>query len=182
MSNPLKYLGLEDLQAIAQVRGIKDYESMSGDELLSTIFPSKKKEKKAKKGKKPKTSISKARIAEIREEFNESRYKFSKLKVKEIRENLYKTEKGKNLSESKIKEIEKYLTELEENLLKSKKYYEYDDSEYREIRNVRDLFDLSIDEDYYEPILVKSAFDENVFYIQYESKGDKDILKRSSHI
>ena len=174
MSNPLKYLGLEDLQAIAQVRGIKDYESMSGDELLSTIFPSKKKEKKAKKGK--------ARIAEIREEFNESRYKFSKLKVKEIRENLCKTEKGKNLSESKIKEIEKYLTELEENLLKSKKYYEYDDSEYREIRNVRDLFDLSIDEDYYEPILVKSAFDENVFYIQYESKGDKDILKRSSHI
>ena len=60
---------------------------------------------------------------------------------------------------------------LEENLLKSKKYYEYDDSEYRGKRNVRDLFDLSIDEDYYEPILVKSAFDGN--YIQYESRGDK---------
>ena len=27
MSNPLKDLGLEDLQKIAQVRGIKDYES-----------------------------------------------------------------------------------------------------------------------------------------------------------
>ena len=73
-------------------------------------------------------------------------------------------EKGKNLSKSKIKEIEKNLTELEE---KS----EYDDSEYRGIRNVIDLFDLSIDEDYYEPILVKSAFDGN--YIQYESRGDK---------
>ena len=35
MSNPLKDLGLEDLQTIAQVRGIKDYESMSRDELLS---------------------------------------------------------------------------------------------------------------------------------------------------
>ena len=30
---------------------------------------------------------------------------------------------------------------------------------------------MSIDEDYYEPILVKRAFDGN--YIQYESKGDK---------
>ena len=30
---------------------------------------------------------------------------------------------------------------------------------------------MSIDEDYYEPIIVKTAFDDN--YIQYESKGDK---------
>ena len=96
-----------------------------------------------------------------------------------IRENLYKKEKGKNLSESKIKEIEKNLAELEENLLKSKKYYEYDDSEYRGIRNVRDLFDLFINEDYCEPILVKSAFDGN--YIQYESrevKGKNLSIKR----
>ena len=87
------------------------------------------------------------------------RYKFSKLKIKEI--NLYEIENEKNLSESKIKEIEKNLTELEENLSKTKKYYDYDDSEYRGIRNIRDLFDLSIDEDYYEPIIVKSAFDGN---------------------
>ena len=51
MSNPLEDLGLEDLQVIAQVRGIKDYGSMSRDELLSIIFPSKK-AKKAKKAKK----------------------------------------------------------------------------------------------------------------------------------
>ena len=71
------------------------YESMSIDELLSIIFPSKKekktkKAKKTKKGKKSKTSFPEARIEEIREEFNESRYIFSKLKIKEIRENLYK--------------------------------------------------------------------------------------------
>ena len=30
---------------------------------------------------------------------------------------------------------------------------------------------MSIDEDYYEPIIIKTAFDGN--YIQYESKGDK---------
>ena len=140
---------------------------MSEDELLSVINPSKK----AKKGKKPKTSFSKAKVEKIRKEFNESRYKLSKLKIKKVRENLYKIENEKNLSKSKIKEIEKNLTELEENLSKRKKYYDYDDSEYRGIRNVRDLFDLSIDEDYYEPIIVRSAFDGN--FIQCESKEDK---------
>ena len=71
----------------------------------------------------------------------------------------------------KIKEIERNLTELEENLSKTKKYYDYDDIEYRGIINVRDLFDLSIDEDYYKPIMTKSVFDGS--YVQYESKGDK---------
>ena len=36
---------------------------------------------------------------------------------------------------------------------------------------MKDLFDLSIDEDYYKPIITKGAFNNN--YIQYESKGDK---------
>ena len=172
MSNSLKDLGLssEELKAIAEIRGIKGYKSMSEGELLSAITSSKK-AKKAKKVKKQKTDFSKARIEEIRKEFNELRYKFSKLKIKEIRKNLYEIENEKNLSEPKIKVIEKNLTELEENLSKIKKYYDYDDSEHRGIRNVRDLFDLSIDEDYYKPIIVKSAFDSN--YIQYESKGDK---------
>ena len=93
MSNSLEDLGLSiaDLQAIAQVRGIKDYDSTSEGELLSVIIPSKKAKKKAekaKKGKKPKTSFSKAKIEKIRKKFNESRYKFSKLKIKEFRENL----------------------------------------------------------------------------------------------
>ena len=72
----------------------------------------------------------------------------------------------------KIKVIEKNLTELEENLSKTKKYYDYDDIEYRGIRNVRNLFDLSIDEDYYKPITAKSAFDDG--YIQYEIKGNTE--------
>ena len=36
---------------------------------------------------------------------------------------------------------------------------------------MHDFFKLSIDKDYYKPILVKSGYDNN--YIQYESKGDK---------
>ena len=160
-------LSTKELKAIANIRGIEGYKSTSEDELLSSLTSSKP----VKKGKKPKTSFSKARIEKIRKEFNESRYKFSKLKIKEIRENLYEIEYKKNPSESKIKGIERNLTELEENISKTKKYYDYDDIEYKEIRNIRYLFDLSVDEDYYKPIITKGAFDSS--YIQYESSGNK---------
>ena len=39
----------------------------------------------------------------IRKEFNESRYKFSKLKIKEIRKNLYEIENERKPFKSKIK-------------------------------------------------------------------------------
>ena len=50
-------------------------------------------------------------------------------------------------------------------------YYHYDDIVYKGITNIRDLFDLPLDEDYYKPIIVKGAF--NSSYIQYERKRDK---------
>ena len=36
------------------------------------------------------------------------------------------------------------------------------------------MFDSSISEDYYKPVIVNSAFNDN--YIQYESKGDKNKI------
>ena len=169
MSNPLKdfKLSLEGLKLIAKNRGIKGYKRMSEDELLRSLTQSKP----VKKGKIPKTSIYKARIEKVKKEFNESIYRFSKLKIKEIRKKLYEIENKKNPYESKIKEIERNLTELEENLFKTKKYYDCDDIEYRGIRNIRDLFDVSIDEDYYKQIIARSAF--NSSYIPHESKGYK---------
>ena len=78
----------------------------------------------------------------------------------------YEIENEKNLSPPKIKEIEK-------NLSKKKKYYDYD-----EYKGVRDLFDLSVDEDYYKPIMTSGAFNNN--YIQYESRGNKDKISTIS--
>ena len=52
-----------------------------------------------------------------------------------------------------------------------KKYYDYDEIEYKGIRDVTNLFSLSIDKDYYKPTRTKSA--SNV-YIEYESNRDKD--------
>ena len=104
-------LSTEELKAVAKIRNIKGYKSMSEDKLLRAFTPSKPKKQKIKNQKK---KISKARIEKIRKEFNKSRYKFRKLRIKEIRKNLYEIENEKNLSKSKIKEIERNLTELEE--------------------------------------------------------------------
>ena len=109
-------LSTKKIKAIAKIRGIKGYKSISEDELLRSLTSPKP----VKEDKKTKTNFSKAIIEKIRKEFNESRYKFSKLKIKEIRKNLYEIENERNPSESKIKEIERNLTELEENLSKTK--------------------------------------------------------------
>ena len=98
--------------------------------------------------KKPKINFSKARIEKIRKEFNKSRHKFSRSKINEIRRNLYEIE--------------------------NEKYYDYDDAEYNGIKDVKDLFYLSIDEDYYKPIITNGAFNNN--HIKYESKGNKDKI------
>ena len=38
-----------------------------------------------------------------------------------------------------------------------------DNFEYRGIKNAKDLFDLSIDNDYYKPIIRHGAFNDNYF-------------------
>ena len=89
---------------------------MSKDELLSALTSSKP----VREDEKQKTIFFNARIEKIRKKFNESRLKFSKSKINEIRKNLYGIEDEKNIFASKIKETERGLTKLEENLSKTK--------------------------------------------------------------
>ena len=117
------------------------------------------------------------RIEKIREEIKKLSHNFSRQELKEIKKNLYKIENKKAISTSK--KTEKYLNKLEEKIYKLNKYYDYDDIEYSGLRNVRDLSVLSISEDFYKPIIVKSAFNNN--YIRYESKGDT-ILKIGEYL
>ena len=93
------------------------------------------------------------------------RDRLSKPKIKEIRKNLDRIENKKNLSTQKLEKIEKSLSKL-------KKYHDYEDTEYKGIREVKNLFGLSIDEDYYKPIKANDAFNSN--YIDYESKGKRN--------
>ena len=63
-------------------------------------------------------------------------------------------------------------------ILELDKYHDYDDYEYKGIKDIEDLFKISIDKDYYKPKLTKCGYNNN--YVQYESKGDK-ILTLSEY-
>ena len=78
--------------------------------------------------------------------------------INEIRGNLYEIQNKNNLSTQKIKELKENLPELEKSLSKLKKYY---DIEYKRIRDVGNLFNLSIDEVNYKPIRTNSVFNKN---------------------
>ena len=141
---------------------------MSNDNLLGALMASENKDK--------------TRIEEIREEIKKLQHKFSRQEVKEIKKNIYRIEKKKRKKDlSTSKKAKKYLNKLEEKIYKLNRYYDYDDAKYRGIRDVKDLFDLSIGEDCYKPIIVNTAFNNN--YIQDESKGDKyKILTISEYL
>ena len=139
-------------------RVIKGYKSMSKERLLSAFSESElvKDEK----------NFDNERLENIRNDFNELRDQT------ELRRNLYDIKNLKNLSTQKIKEIEENLFKLEECLSNLKTYHLQDDFGHRKIRELRNLFNQSIDEDYYKPTKTKSAFNDN--YIEYESKGEKN--------
>ena len=152
------YLSKDELkdvmQLVAKKRNIKNYKSKSSDRLYE-IFK--------------KQSKNKERIDNIREDLKDLSYKLSKSELKEIKMNFYNIEKRKKNSSKKTN---KYLDELDKKkILKLDKYHDHDDYEYKGIKNIKDLFKLSIDKDHYKPVLVKSGYNNN--YVQYESKGDK---------
>ena len=57
-------------------------------------------------------------------------------------------------------------------MIKKNSPYDRDDFDYYGIRDIENLFDGVIEEDYYKPILVKSSFKDNYKY--YENRGDKE--------
>ena len=91
-----------------------------------------------------------------------------------IKKELYEIENKKNLSDKEKEKIDDNLLKLVNKLNKKEKYryHDRDDLDYHGIRDIENVFDNIVDNDYYKPILVKSSFDENYKY--YESRGDKD--------
>ena len=86
----------------------------------------------------------------------------------------------KNMSKEKLliahikseQSLDEVYNKAEENKVEEpKEYPDRYDPDYKVIWDVKNLFD-EINEDYYEPVKTKIAF--NVNYIEYESKGDRD--------
>ena len=140
-------------ELLAKKRNIKNYKSKSSDRLYN-IFKKQSKNKK--------------RIDDIREELKNPKYNISKSESKNIKRNLYNIEKQRKIS---LKKTSKYLDELDKRILRLDKYHDYNDFEYKGIKDIENLFKISIDKDYYKPKLNKSGYNKN--YAQYESKGDK---------
>ena len=82
---------------------------------------------------------------------------YQKLYIKEIKKKVYEIENKKNLSEREKEEIDEYLTKLIRDLNKKEeyRYNDRDDPDYYGIRDIESLF--SDIDDYYEPILVRTA-------------------------
>ena len=146
------YLSKEEskdlIELLAKKRNIKNYKSKSSDRLYN-IFKKQSKNKK--------------RIDDIREELKNSKYNI-------LKRNLYNTEKHRKIS---LKKTSKYLDELNERISRLDKYHDYDDDadEHKGIKDIDNLFKISIDKDYYKPKLNESGYNKN--YVQYKSKEDK---------
>ena len=145
---------IEDIiEFLAKKRNIKNYKSKSSDTLYK-IFRKQSKNKKI--------------IDDVKDKLKNPTYNISKSESKYIKRTLYNIEKRKKISSRKTS---KYLDELDKRIVKLDKYHDYDDYEYKGIKDIEELFQISIDKDYYEPKLTKSGYNKN--YVQYESKGDK---------
>ena len=153
------------IELLVRKRNIENYKRKSNDKLLQAIKENKNNKQQPK---------NKEKIDDIRKDLKDLSHKLSGSELEKIRENLYNIEKRKQ-SDSKKTNI--YLDELNKKIVKLEKYDHDDDYVYRGIKNLHDLFKLSIDKDYYKPILVKSGYNNN--YIQYESKGDKILTLKN---
>ena len=130
------------IELIARKTNIRISKRKSTNELLQTIKENKGNQKQSK---------NKERIDIIRELLKDLSYKLSKSELKEIKENLYNIEKRKQFNS---KRTNKYLDELDKKILKlDRNPQDYDDYEYKGVKYVRDLFKLSVNEDYYKPKL-----------------------------
>ena len=140
------YLSKEEskdiIEFLTKKRNIKNYKNKSSDRLYK-IFK--------------KQSENKKRIDDIKDELKNPTCNISKSESKDIKRTLYNIEK-RNVVGSK--KTNRYLDELDKKIL-----------EYKGIKDIKDLFNLSIDKVHYEPILVKSGYNND--YVQYESKGDR---------
>ena len=162
----------DELERIAKIRRIKNYEEMTKEELI--ISPLKSKQSIAElydnNNNNNNNNLYDNKISDIRRILNRLRDILPRKYRKEIKEKLYEIEHQENLSE----ENDKYLRKLVRIRNDKEKYspYDCDDLDYYGIRDMENLFDKANEEDYYKPILVKSSFKDNYKY--YESRGYKE--------
>ena len=120
-------------------------------------------------------------IKEVRNLFNDVRNSLFNEEIKRIRKELYKKEAVYTFL--KEKEHEGIITNKQKNVLKNiDRYFKKLNGDLRKLQKYQDnmtyaldyLFNEVNEENYYEPKVIRRAFDGN--YILYESRGDNDNM------
>ena len=160
----------DELERIAKIRRIKNYEEMSKEELIISLLKSKQSIAELFNN----NNLYDNEISDIRRILNRLRDILPRKYRKEIKDQLYEIEHQRNISEAEKKENDEYLRKLVRVLNDNEKNSPYgqDDLDYYGIRDIPILFGEANEEDYYKPILVKSSFKKNHKF--YESRGDKE--------
>ena len=169
-------MSLDDSEKTLILPRIKNYDKLSKKDLVYTLLRSESDPIESNYEK----YITNNTDNEIKGKINNFRITLSRLgniitknDRKKIRDGLYDTEKKKDIQKLKQKRI--IIVLLNQQILQIKneeyKHSNYDDLDYFGIRDIQKLFINIDDSDYYQPILVKSSFNNN--YAYYKIRGDK---------
>ena len=152
----------DELERIAKIRRIKNYEEMSKEELIISLLKSKQNIAELFNN-----NLDDDKTSDIRGILNRFRNILPKKYRNEIKEELYKIEiffiNKKNLSEEEKERNGDYLKKSARILNNKEKYglYDCDDFDYYGIRDIENLSDEVKEEEYYNLIIVKSYFKGN---------------------
>ena len=122
-----------ELKLTAQYRNIRDYENKSKEDFIKALSRPK-----------PKLGINKKKLEEVRKDFYNLRYKFSKKELDKYRKVLYDIKNYRHLSEPEIEETRNNFNELEKSLMLKKPCNEFDSVYYEDLDN----YDDDDDDDY----------------------------------
>ena len=163
-----------ELEEIAKIRRIKNYEKMAKEELIISLLKLKQSIAELFDN----NNLCDNEISDIRKILSRLRDILPKKNRKEIKDKLYEIEHQKNISEAEKEKNDEHLRKLVRILNDKEKHspHDRDDLDYYGIRDIETLFDEASEEDYYKPIFAQSSHKGNYKY--YES--NRDIEKRLS--
>ena len=181
----MRGLSRDELEQIAKIRRIKNYEDMKKKKLIISLLKSKESIAELFND----NNLYDNEISDIRRIPNRLRDILLKKDRKEIKDKLNEIKHQRNISEEEQEKNNEYLRKFVRILSDKEEHSPYDRDDYYGIRDLENLFDEASEEDYYyyKPIFVKISFTGNYKYD--ESRGDKEkrlsvsnILTRLHHI
>ena len=151
----MRGLSRDELEQIAKIRKIINYEYMRTEDLIISLLKSK--ESIAELFNDNNNNLYGNKISDIKIILNRLRDILPKKHRKEIKDKLYEIEHQRNISEEEQEKNDEYLRKLVRILNNKEKYGpgNRDDFDYYGITDIPILFDETSEKDYYKPNFMK---------------------------